>query len=310
MRLLGTGRQSGRPKHGSSGSAGSPETADTAPDEVPLKARVEGPDEEVDRRADGRGQVDDEKHDGEQRGHDIVAPEHDEHHGGAHVPEPEQAPGQAHGRLAQEEQHPVEVDGEPAEDNRRSVEQEQPNKGAEERPNKGAEEQQRPAAARRAPLYSRLLRLRHVHPNGWQRALLAEGSLAVAGLLVLADLATAWTLLVLPVAVAGVVKANDLLAGLLARRSRAAPTRLSATAPPGSEPATDPVPTQTVADGPDAPVVAATADVEAGDRPDLGEAPDAADARDVDPVPAQDAALDQDAAPGPGHAPDQRDALA
>jgi len=307
MKLLGRGRQSGRPKHGSSGSAGSPETADTAPLEAPLKARVEGPNEEVDRRADGRGEVDDEQGDGEQRGgeqrgHDIVAPEHDEHHGGAHVPEPEQAPGQAHGRLAQEEQPPVEVDGEPAEENRRSVEQEQPDKGA--------EEQQRPAAGRRTPLYSRLLRLKHVHPNGWQRALLAEGSLAVAGLLVLADLATAWTLLVLPVAVAGVVKANDLLAGFLARRSRAAPTRLSATTPPGSEPATDPVPTQAVADGPDGPGLAATADVGAGDRPDLGEAPDAADARDVDPVPAQDAARDQDAAPGPGHAPDQRDALA
>jgi hypothetical protein len=34
-------------------------------------------------------------------------------------------------------------------------------------------------------------------------------------LLVLADLATAWTLLVLPVAVAVVVKAHDLLAGVL-----------------------------------------------------------------------------------------------
>jgi hypothetical protein len=71
------------------------------------------------------------------------------------------------------------------------------------------------AAAIRRPLYPRLLRLRHVHPNAWQRALLGEGALAVAVLLVLADLATAWTLLVLPVAVALVVKAHDLLAGLL-----------------------------------------------------------------------------------------------
>lgn len=45
--------------------------------------------------------------------------------------------------------------------------------------------------------------------------MLGEGALAVAVLLVLADLATAWTLLVLPVAVAVVVKAHDLLAGLL-----------------------------------------------------------------------------------------------
>jgi hypothetical protein len=74
---------------------------------------------------------------------------------------------------------------------------------------------QAPAAAH-PPLYPRLLRLRHVHPNAWQRALLGEGALAFAVLLVLADLATAWTLLVLPLAVALVVKAHDVLAGLLA----------------------------------------------------------------------------------------------
>jgi hypothetical protein len=67
----------------------------------------------------------------------------------------------------------------------------------------------------RKPLYPRLLRLRHVHPNAWQRAVLGEGALAIAVLLVLADLATAWTLLVLPVAVALVVKAHDVLAGRL-----------------------------------------------------------------------------------------------
>lgn len=82
--------------------------------------------------------------------------------------------------------------------------------------------QEQPAApvaevtAVRRPLYPRLLRLRHVHPTAWQRALLGEGALALAVLLVLADLATAWTLLVLPLAVAVVVKAHDLLAGRLA----------------------------------------------------------------------------------------------
>lgn len=69
----------------------------------------------------------------------------------------------------------------------------------------------------RPPLYPRLLRLRHVAPNGWQRAVLGEGSFAVAAVLVLADRATAWTLVVLPAAVAGVVKGHDLLAGLLGR---------------------------------------------------------------------------------------------
>jgi hypothetical protein len=67
----------------------------------------------------------------------------------------------------------------------------------------------------RRPLYPRLLRLRHVHPNAWQRALLGEGAVALAMLLVLADLATAWALLVLPLTVAAVVKAHDVLAGLL-----------------------------------------------------------------------------------------------
>jgi hypothetical protein len=65
------------------------------------------------------------------------------------------------------------------------------------------------------PLYPRVLRLRHLHPSGWQRLLFWEGSFVVAALLVLADLASAWTLLVLPLAVALVVKANDLLLGLL-----------------------------------------------------------------------------------------------
>jgi hypothetical protein len=65
------------------------------------------------------------------------------------------------------------------------------------------------------PLYPRLLRLRHVHPNAWQRALLGEGAVGLAALLVLADLATAWILLVLPLAVAVVVKAHDLLAARL-----------------------------------------------------------------------------------------------
>ena len=75
------------------------------------------------------------------------------------------------------------------------------------------------AAAARGPrpIYPRLLRLRHVHPNAWQRAVLGEGALTTAALLVLADLATAWTLLVLPVAVAVVVKAHDALEGKLAR---------------------------------------------------------------------------------------------
>jgi hypothetical protein len=76
---------------------------------------------------------------------------------------------------------------------------------------------ERPSRKTRRPLYHRLLRLRHISPSGWQRAAFADGPLVVAIVLVLADLASAWTLLVLPLAVAVVVKAHDVLAGLLAR---------------------------------------------------------------------------------------------
>ena len=67
------------------------------------------------------------------------------------------------------------------------------------------------------PLYPRLLRLRHIAPNAWQRAVLGEGAIGVGVLLAMADLASAWTIVALPVAVAGVVKAHDALQGLLDR---------------------------------------------------------------------------------------------
>ena len=72
----------------------------------------------------------------------------------------------------------------------------------------------------RRPLYVRVLRLRHLQPSTWQRAMLVEGVMFVAIVLVLADLASAWTLLALPLAVAAVVKAHDGLAGVLERPVR------------------------------------------------------------------------------------------
>lgn len=74
-------------------------------------------------------------------------------------------------------------------------------------------------AARAYPLYWRMLRLRHVRPNGWQRAVLVEGVTAVAVTLVLADVASAWTLVLLPVTTAAVVKAHDVIAGWLPGRA-------------------------------------------------------------------------------------------
>ena len=94
-----------------------------------------------------------------------------------------------------------------------------------EAPGREAPGRAAPEATKKRPLYIRLLRLRHIAPNALQRALLGEGVIAVAILLVLADLASAWTLLVLPLAVAGVVKANDALAGLLQQPLRERPDK-------------------------------------------------------------------------------------
>ncbi|HEV2891965.1 MAG TPA: hypothetical protein VGX28_16445 [Frankiaceae bacterium] len=73
------------------------------------------------------------------------------------------------------------------------------------------------------PLYPRLLRLKHVQPAAWQRALLVEGMMLAGGLVALADKATSWSPLILPVAAAVVVKFHDVLAGLLPQRPRPAP---------------------------------------------------------------------------------------
>jgi hypothetical protein len=71
------------------------------------------------------------------------------------------------------------------------------------------------------PLYPRLLQLRNVHPNGWQRALLVEGMALLGGIVALADRATAWAPVILPVGAAMVVKFHDVLAGALPRRASA-----------------------------------------------------------------------------------------
>ncbi|MGH3745223.1 MAG: hypothetical protein ACRDTP_10220, partial [Mycobacteriales bacterium] len=57
--------------------------------------------------------------------------------------------------------------------------------------------------------YVRLLRLRSVHPGFWTETLYVYGSALVGVVLYLADLATAWTILVLPLAVAATVKVYD-----------------------------------------------------------------------------------------------------
>ena len=96
-----------------------------------------------------------------------------------------------------------------------------------------------PRRSPKRPLYWRLLRLRHIHPNAWQRALLGEGAIAVAVILVLADRASAWILVVFPLTVAAVVKAHDLLAGLIAPVPGAQPPGEKATAPPEGDAVVD-----------------------------------------------------------------------
>jgi hypothetical protein len=73
------------------------------------------------------------------------------------------------------------------------------------------------------PLYVRVLRLRHFQPSGMVCFILLEGSIAAALLLALAELVSWWGLIVIPVAVAVLVKANDVLAAALARSADRVP---------------------------------------------------------------------------------------
>jgi hypothetical protein len=121
------------------------------------------------------------------------------------------------------------------------------------------------------PLYCRLLRLNHLHPNSWQRAALGEGAIVVGAVLVMADLASLWVIPALPVAVAVVVKGNDMLAGVIAPPQSAATPAATAAAP-----ATAPV-TEAVAD------VAVEADQPEVDQPEVGE-PEVDEAEVHEPV--------------------------
>ncbi|SCL17489.1 hypothetical protein GA0070616_1288 [Micromonospora nigra] len=73
------------------------------------------------------------------------------------------------------------------------------------------------------PLYARLLGLRFVNPGGVLCFVFFEGSVALAALLALAELVTWWAVLVLPAAVAVMVKLNDLVAATVIRSAAAVP---------------------------------------------------------------------------------------
>jgi hypothetical protein len=69
----------------------------------------------------------------------------------------------------------------------------------------------------RRPLVVVALRLHHIHPSSWLRTVLVVVPVVAGVVLWLADLASPWAILAAPVVVALVLKANDVLAGLLRR---------------------------------------------------------------------------------------------
>ncbi|MFC0099102.1 hypothetical protein ACFFKH_16435 [Micromonospora marina] len=73
------------------------------------------------------------------------------------------------------------------------------------------------------PLYARVLGLRFVNPGGVLCFLFFEGAVALAVLLALAELVSWWAVLVLPVAVAAMVKLNDVVAEMVVRTAAQVP---------------------------------------------------------------------------------------
>lgn len=76
-----------------------------------------------------------------------------------------------------------------------------------------------------APLYHRLLRLRHYRPGPLMTAVLFEGSIAASAVLALAEILSWWGVLAIPVTVAAIVKFNDLVLDLASRPPRRPPAR-------------------------------------------------------------------------------------
>jgi hypothetical protein len=79
-------------------------------------------------------------------------------------------------------------------------------------------------------LYARVLGLRYVRPSEMLCFFFVEGAIALATLLALAELVTWWAVVVLPAAIAAMVKINDVIAGF--------GVRAAALAPAASDPAT------------------------------------------------------------------------
>jgi len=96
-----------------------------------------------------------------------------------------------------------------------------------------------PEHQRQRPLYARLLGLRFVNPGAALCFVFFEGSVLLAALLALAELVTWWSMIILPVTVAVMVKMNDLVAGEVIRSAAWVPDqeqdRFRRRLPPGLE---------------------------------------------------------------------------
>lgn len=86
--------------------------------------------------------------------------------------------------------------------------------------------------AGRRPLYARVLGLQFLNPSGLLCFVFFEGMVALAVLLALAELVAWWAVLVLPAAVAAMVKINDVVAGALVATGSPRAGRRAAVAPP------------------------------------------------------------------------------
>jgi hypothetical protein len=73
----------------------------------------------------------------------------------------------------------------------------------------------RAVPVRPRPLYARVLGLRYLTPRRALRFIFFEGMIALGIVLALAELVSWWAVAVLPVAVAVMVKINDIVAGAL-----------------------------------------------------------------------------------------------
>ncbi|MEV0274561.1 hypothetical protein AB0H43_37810 [Hamadaea sp. NPDC050747] len=79
--------------------------------------------------------------------------------------------------------------------------------------------------AKDRPFYARVLGLQYIRPSGLLCFFFFEGAIALATLLALAELVTWWAVVVLPAAIAIMVKINDLIAGFGVRSAARAQAR-------------------------------------------------------------------------------------